>query len=105
METKETISRGGIRPTFVTGGKQGDAIPRLSGALYVVRGVNGYDGVVRADGSLFTISQALDSNNNSWGRSGFYDTNKIDLDSARVVSTANEARPINLSKRLWRRVA
>jgi hypothetical protein len=89
---------GGFRPTFVSGGVQGDRQRAIYGRI---AGNGLFWSSATASGALYLISgQNM--------RANFvenYDIPSVGIDSSRVNPTGPDVAPVHLSKRLWRRVS
>lgn len=81
---------GGDAPSFRT--QQNDAIVNITG-LFGAEGLSRDTGAMSASGALYHASRI----HNAYGGTGYVGSVQIGFDASRVVQTANEVRPKNIS--------
>ncbi|MDR1353663.1 MAG: hypothetical protein LBK05_10320 [Treponema sp.] len=89
---------GGNRPTFISGGVQGDRIRNIIGDVFAI----GWSASVGASGAFFSkggLGGSYQASVSTSNRDG------IGFDPSRVSPTGPDNAGTNLSKRLWRRVS
>jgi hypothetical protein len=89
---------GGFRPTFISGGVQGDRIREVGGKLSYTMSFGEYDGPFKSGDMSESYGQGTKD------ETGF-PYRKTDFILSRVVPTGPDNAPTNLSARIWRRVA
>jgi hypothetical protein len=95
---KFTGIEGGFRPTFVSGGVQGDRTRRLFGTFQI-------GAILASNHSGAFYPAAYATNIGSYGITPTDGPYLTGLDSGLVVPTGPDNAPTNLSTRIWRRVA
>ena len=96
---------GGNRPTYGSGGVQGDRIRNITGG-FEIRGNGGDDtGVLVGANNVFSYSVSNRNSGTVTLGATIHDWHMAIFDSSRVVPTGLDVAGINLSCRYWRRVA
>jgi hypothetical protein len=101
-----SILHGGFKPTFISGGVQGDRIREIKGTADIFPGATNVGGAAFSGASgAFSLGEQI-----SWivaqgvaeAQGGY---GQLKLNPSAVVPTGPDNAPANLSFRFWRRVS